>query len=52
MWKELNFALFDVYLRGNDHWAMRFYYQNESEELINPTIPLDFLDSLKTIVPP
>lgn len=52
MWKELNLNLFVIFYQGYEHWAMKFYYLNECEELINPTLVFDALDSLKKINPP
>lgn len=52
MWKDLNLSLFDIFCQGNNHWAMKFYYLNECEQLINPALVFDVLDYLKKITPP
>ena len=31
-WEDLCMSLFNVFISGNTHWAMKIYYQNEANQ--------------------
>jgi hypothetical protein len=52
-WKDLSISLFTSFCSGNKHWAMKIYYENESNQtLIIPTMVSDALNALKMIESP
>jgi hypothetical protein len=49
-WEDLSISLFNEFNLGNAHWAMKIYYENESnKELIIPTMLFDAYNALKSI---
>jgi hypothetical protein len=45
-------SLFSAFIEGCTHWAMKTYYLNENDSLINPTILFDAFNSFKKLDPP
>jgi hypothetical protein len=52
-WADVNTGLLKAFNSGNAHWAMKIYYENESnKELIIPTMLFDTLNALNSIKAP